>query len=254
MEYPKRPFFGRKGGKTKLVKKINKYIPKDSNIYVEPFVGAGSVFLSKRIFDLEIINDKDKDIYHIWKDVKKCGEKISNMKFKPSLNKFENLKKEQNYKNNRIRLFRNLYISFFSFSQNRQDYIGGFAEKLPRYNRNTVGINLKKNCKKYKERLKNVKIYNQDYKKIIKKFDSKKTFFYLDPPYSYTPNDYKNFVTPIDVYNTVKNIKGKFLLSYDNSKEIRNIFKEYKIRKLNTTYKVALGKDMKKTELLISNY
>lgn len=90
------PFFSRVGGKTKLRKKISAIIPKDSKIYVEAFVGAGSIFLYKRKFDKEVINDLDKGIYHIWNDMKNHGETLKNASFIPSRTKFNRLLKKKN--------------------------------------------------------------------------------------------------------------------------------------------------------------
>lgn len=115
---------------------------------------------------------------------------------------------------------------------------------------------MKKNIDLYKKRLKNVKIENKDYVKIIKKYDSKDTFFYLDPPYYSSKEYYKhNTIDPINMANILKNIKGKFLLSYDNVPKIRKIFKDsgFYVKTIKTSYK-ASGYKQPVTELLISNY
>ena len=65
---------------------------------------------------------------------------------------------------------------------------------------------------------------------------------------------YKHHLLPIsDVYNILKNIKGKFLLSYNNSTEAKELFKNYKIKYLKTTYTdpVKGGSDRIKTEIII---
>ena len=97
---------------------------------------------------------------------------------------------------------------------------------------------------------------NENYKNVIKKYDSPNTFFYLDPPYEdskalyeYDKFDYN------ELFNIVNNIKGKFLLSLNDSKNIRNIFKKFKIKSIyrkpqGTTARITTGGK----ELLISNY
>lgn len=60
---------------------------------------------------------------------------------------------------------------------------------------------------------------------------------------------------PEEVYDAIKNIKGKFLLSYNDSPKIRDIFKKYDIQTIKTDYQPT--KDIKKRtvkELLIKNY
>ncbi len=109
----------------------------------------------------------------------------------------------------------------------------------------------------YKERLKDVTILNEDYKNVIKKYDSPNTFFYLDPPYENSKGLYKDVDTTIDeIYNLLKDIKGKFLLSYNLSKRAQELFKNYKIYKIKTKYETDRQNNRTGsiTELLISNY
>ena len=91
---------------------------------------------------------------------------------------------------------------------------------------------------KYKDRLKNVKITNLSFEKLIDKYNNSNTFFYLDPPYE-ASKDYSNFVDPQDMYNAVKKIKGKFMLSYNDSPTIRNLFKEFHIHNIKTMYELG---------------
>lgn len=243
--------FKRVGGKSKLKKKIVSLIPKHS-IYVEPFVGGGSIFFEKEPVEVNVINDKDKDIYNIYSDMKSVGDKMIDKDFKPSRDKFDKLLKQKTFNNKVDRLYRNLYISVNSFSGNRKGYVGE-KEELNK----TGDVGKKYKTTKWKDFLNNnnVKIYNKNFKSMIDKFDSPNTFFYLDPPYSESTNDYKiSGVTPEDIYNALKDIKGKFLLSYDNSKVVKNIFKKYRIRTATTTYEQSGQRQENIKELLISNY
>jgi DNA adenine methylase len=108
-----------------------------------------------------------------------------------------------------------------------------------------------------KEILKNVPILNQSFETVIKKYDDKTTFFYLDPPYENPKqSDYKDYVTPEQVYDVLKNIKGRFLLSYNDSSNIRNIFKEFNIKGITTVYAGYTKGQKRRTvnELIITNY
>jgi len=110
----------------------------------------------------------------------------------------------------------------------------------------------------YQERLKNTIILNEDYKKVIKKYDSENSLIYLDPPYE--ESDKSHYDNPIIDYNELldilSNIKGKFILSINNSKKIRDLFQNFKIKKIKTKYTNPLtgGQSKKITELLITNY
>ena len=110
----------------------------------------------------------------------------------------------------------------------------------------------------YKEKWKNVIILNEDYRDVINKFNYKDAFFYLDPPYEITidNSNYYNYhdVYPIDVLKTCKRIKGRFLLSYNDSANIRKLFKDFYIHTINITYNTNENINIIKKELLISNY
>ena len=111
----------------------------------------------------------------------------------------------------------------------------------------------------YKDKLKGVKILNQDYEKVIKQYDGPDTFFYLDPPYNtkekisnkdtgYVGGDEFDFER---LYSVLQKIKGKFLMSMDNSQYIKDLFKKFKIKEV----RIPINRAPKfRKELLISNY
>jgi len=243
--------FKRVGGKSKLKKQIVKLIPKH-DIYVEPFVGGGSVFFEKEPANVNVINDKDRDIYYIYKDMKDVGDKMIDKDFTPSRSKFDKLLKQKTFNNAIDRLYRNLYISVNSFSGNRRGYVGEKEELIK-----TGDTGKKYKTTKWKDFLNDnkVKIYNTNFKNMIDKFDSPNTLFYLDPPYSESTKDYEvSGVRPEDIYNSLQGIKGKFILSYDNSDIVRKIFSKYKIRKVKTIYEQSGTRQENITELVITNF
>ena len=59
----------------------------------------------------------------------------------------------------------------------------------------------------------------------------------------------------IITYNKLKNIKGKFLFSYDDNKEARQLFKDFKITTIATRYQGTQHiKNREKKEIVIQNY
>jgi hypothetical protein len=52
----------------------------------------------------------------------------------------------------------------------------------------------------------------------------------------------------------LKALKGKFLLSINDHKEVRRLFADFEIRKVPITYSIHGGKRKQIEELLISNY
>ena len=112
------------------------------------------------------------------------------------------------------------------------------------------------------ERLQRVVIENKDFEKLIRQYDRPESFFYCDPPY-YNTEDYYEDVgfTRKDherLANTLCNIQGKFLLSYNDCPEIRELYSkpgitiEMTTRLSNIAQRYEAGKQY--PELLISNY
>ena len=247
------PPFGRFGGKTRLKKRLVEMFPKgyEDMTYVEPFVGAGSVFYYKNPSKKEVINDLNSYVIRMHRGLKKYdGDKISKDLMMKGMSKEEFIKlrdmtpPQDPYKNF-LRELLLLKTGFFGKTEG-QSYNSGKGDKL---HVNFDG--------KYSERLKDTTILNEDFKKVINKYDSPTTFFYLDPPYEESDKLYKDDTLPIkDVYDILKNIKGKFMISYNNSKEAKKLFERFHIRYLNTTYVDPFrgGNDRKVKEMIITNY
>lgn len=105
---------------------------------------------------------------------------------------------------------------------------------------------------KYKNN-KAIYCYNVDYKKIIYDFDCEDVFFYLDPPYIENETYYSNHTflkkeNHIELANILYNIKGKFLLSYQDRQLIRELYKKFNF------YKYSGYNFILKPEIAITNY
>jgi len=107
-------------------------------------------------------------------------------------------------------------------------------------------------------------ITNYDYEEVVKK-EGENVFVFLDPPYYsatksalYGKNghlhksfDHKRFA------ENMKNCKHKWLITYDDSKYIRNLFSFANITPWNLTYgmrNITENSDQNGKELFISNY
>ncbi|TNH04022.1 Dam family site-specific DNA-(adenine-N6)-methyltransferase [Testudinibacter sp. TR-2022] len=64
-----RPFLKWAGGKFRLTDEINKLLPKNKKVLIEPFVGAGSVFLNTH-FQHYILADLNADLINLFNTVK----------------------------------------------------------------------------------------------------------------------------------------------------------------------------------------
>lgn len=110
-----------------------------------------------------------------------------------------------------------------------------------------------------KNRMANVVVENQDFETLINHYDRPDAFFYADPPYFSTEDMYAvdfNLDDHVRLKDTLKNIKGKFLLSYNDCPEIRELYNGFSLFDFSRTHSMAqryeAGKEFK--ELLIGNY
>lgn len=232
------------GGKSKLAKQIIERFPTGYDTFVETFVGAGNIFFripDEKKAKKNVINDLDKDIYIIMKELKERGKDLDKTIDRTPIKNTEDF-----YKNKENRdaesIIRNYKYSFFS---------GGRT-----YSKSKSNDFIKTDYAQFQDKLKGVVILNQSFEKVIKKYDNPKTFFYLDPPYESTnQKDYIHYIEPEKVFEALRNIKGKFLLSYNDSPNIRELFKNYKIETIKTSYEQTKYADKRIiNELLISNY
>lgn len=109
------------------------------------------------------------------------------------------------------------------------------------------------------DRMANVIIENQDFETLIKHYDRADTFFYADPPYFSSEEMYAvgfDWNDHVRLRDTLKNIKGRFLLSYNDCPEIRELYRDFTILDFSRTHSMVqryeAGKEFK--ELLIANY
>lgn len=111
-------------------------------------------------------------------------------------------------------------------------------------------------------RLQKVVVENKDFEKLIRQYDRPVSFFYCDPPYFATENYYKGvgFKTKdhIRLRDSLMDIKGKFLVSYNDCPEIRELWDKpnIHIEEISRINNLAQRYDggSQYAELLISNY
>ncbi len=233
------------GGKNKLSKFISK-VCIDNDIkghYVEPYAGGASVALYLLLedkVDKITINDFDRSIYAFWHSVLRNTKKLCDLIENTEIN-IENWQKAKNIQKNKSK--ENLLdLGFSTFFLNRTNFsgiinagvIGGPGQngkyKIDcRFNKKELIKRIKLIAKHKKQ----IKLYNLDALKLIKKIekesDNNQTIFYFDPPYylkasSLYMNYYKNNQHK-EVAEAIKNIRNiNWIISYDNTLEIEKIY------------------------------
>ena len=107
------------------------------------------------------------------------------------------------------------------------------------------------------DRLAHVVVEQLPFADFIRRYDRAETLFYLDPPYWGSETDYGQDVFSRGDFDALAaqlaGIKGKFLVSLNDTPGVRAGFSAFEIRSLETTY-FCSGKPQRAGEVLISNY
>ena len=248
------------GGKSKLAAQITERIP-SHHAYAEVFAGAGWVFFHKRESRVEVLNDINGELISFYRVLQNHLEEFCRQ-FKWMLSSrefFENFKKQQEAGGltDIQRAVRFYYLQRHAFGGNVTGRVFGVSKESP------PPVNLMRLETELSEvhfRLSGVTIENLSWDSFIPRYDSPNAFFYLDPPYYGTEHFYGK-----DCFNrgefakmaaALQKTEGKFLLSLNDCKEIRNIFSAFNIEATSTMYCCGREKteNEKAGEVFITNY
>lgn len=254
------------GGKNKLSKFIAS-ICKNNKVdghYVEPYAGGASValYLLFNGYVKEItINDYDRAIYAFWYSVLNNPEKLCR-KIRNAKVDLENWRKQKIVQNGKEQEKDLLKLGFSTLFLNRTNYsgiidggmIGGASQK------SQYKIDCRFNKEELIERIrfisihrKNIDLKNIDALDLIKKIKKdKNTIFYFDPPYYLKgPSLYMNHYQHEDhekVSKEIRKIKNsKWLVSYDNTPEIKKMYKSCNKKEyafFHTAHSTRVGKEI----------
>lgn len=257
-----KPNFGWVGGKSKLAKQIVELIPQEHSLYVEVFGGALNVLyakeLPKRALYREVANDFSSDLINLHKAIRtnpRLLQKYLNHLF-ISRETFLDIRFNKLIPANNIEKASFYYYRLqMSFGSKGDNFAMSAKSRKPK--------NIYKDFLKWSQRLKMVTIENMDFEKLIDNYNKEEAFFYCDPPYVGTENYYKNSKTfDLDdhkrLFEALKRVKGKFLLSYNDCKFVRHLYAEFNIIE-SSKFEYTLGKNVHKNkkevcELFIMNY
>lgn len=144
----------------------------------------------------------------------------------------------------------------------------GFIDLKGKYNskfdsfRNKISFtNRGTKLKEHFDKLSNIE--NLDFEEVINKYDNKKAYFYLDPPYYNCEKYYSNHDFGLDTHerlaNCLKKTKGRWALSYYHFDQLEEWFPRDEYRWVEKEFNKAAGAkkgagQSKGTELLIMNY
>lgn len=260
------------GGKSRAIKILKNYFPQSFSEYREPFFGGGSVgiYLAQNLLHQKqkrfFANDFNQDVYCFWNILKTQNQAL--------INAIQNIKKYYDSG-------RELYESILS---RRNENLSDFQRAVDFFVLNRITFSGVVDCGGYSqkafesrftqssiERLKNMDTILQNfifshesYENLLLK-EGKDVFIFLDPPY-YSATKSRLYGKKGDLHTSfnhqklcenLKNTKHKFLLTYDDSELIRNLYKDFYVYEYSLQYGMNNYKQMQATkgaEVLISNF
>lgn len=229
-------------------------------------VGAGlalTLLYNNLVSDI-IINDADRAIYAFWHSILMHNKKFCQKILDTDVTLEEWYKQKEIYSNPKSKIFDLGFATFFLNRTNRSGIIKGGP--IGGINQNgKYLINCRFNKKNLINRIKKIylyrdyiTLYNLDVTDFIinelPNLNLDYSFIYFDPPYvEKGPELYKNNFTKENhkiLKDTIKdNVSLPWLITYDYTDTIIDIYKEYNTDKLTLTY--TAGTSKKGNELMI---
>ena len=267
------------GGKSKAIKTLSKWYPKNISEYREPFIGGGSIAIdiTKSNPDISVwINDLYVPLYNFWIQLRDRGEELSERVREEKQNTLDEGDKDKvtakaknlfNKYKEEIDTYDDFEKAVAFFVMNKCSFSGltensTFSQTASNSNFSLVGAD---KLKEFSKLIKNWKITNVDYSEVMSADGSDDTFIFLDPPYDikdflYGKNRemHRSFDHELFAENVFK-CKHKFMITYNLNDRLTTLYEDYNLKEWKLRYSMAhrgdKGTDENvKTELLITNY
>ena len=224
------------------------------------FGGSAVVLLNKEPSKWEVLNDFDSNLMNFWSVVQNAKDQfLDSFKYElVSRERFDEYK--QKYKNNdyedsieRAKIF--YYLVRSCFASDMKSPVFGASK-----DRNRLRIDkIEDDINSVYDRLIPVTIENKSFEDIIRIYDHKDTFFYLDPPYRNT-KQYATGKFTDEQYKLMRDklveCKGKWLITINNDEYIRELFQDFNLIDNEVWYSVCKTDNGRANfkELIITNY
>jgi DNA adenine methylase len=260
---PQRSPFRYPGGKTWLIPTVRQWLRQNTKttLLIEPFAGGGIVSLTaafEKLADHVTMIEKDEEVAAVWEIIlngknKWLAEKIFSFDLTPN-----NIKEELEKPNKMLQ-----DIAFCTILKNRV-FHGGILAKgsgMIKNGENGKGLSSRWYPKTLHDRIRAIEfiknkidfITGDAFDTLEENINNREAFFFIDPPYTVAG---KRLYTYFDVdherlFSLTSQLKGKFMLTYDDTPEIRHL-----VEKSNLQYRTIPMKTthhLKKNEIIISD-
>jgi len=247
------------GGKGKLanyIKLIFSYNDLLDGHYVEPYAGGAAVALTLLYSEYAThihINDVSKPLFALWYSILNDTDEFCALiqDTKISIDEWHRQKSIQE-QFDQVSLLELGFSTFFLNRTNRSGIlrggvIGGKKQEgifklSARYNKTNLLQRIKR-VALYKDR---ISLYNDDAEKFIKSINTQlpeRTLYYFDPPYYIKGKglyeDFYEHQDHLNIFTMIDNLKHKWIVSYDKTKEIQDMYKDYQQVTYSLSYSTA---------------
>lgn len=260
---PQRSPFRYPGGKTWLVPTIRRWLQQESRVkeLIEPFAGGGIVSLTaafEQLADHITMVELDKEVAAVWEVIlSDKNEWLANKIFKFELT-HDQIKAELDRKNQEVQ-----DVAFCTILKNRICH-GGIMAKgsgLIKQGEKGKGITSRWYAKTLRDRIlathlvkDKITFYRGEALAVIEQNKNRpECYFFLDPPYTVAG---KRLYTHFDIdheqlFSLSTQIQGKFLLTYDDTSEVRSLANKYQLK--YRTIPMKTTHHLNKSEIIISD-
>lgn len=247
------------GGKRNLAERIIELIGKiPHDLYAEPFVGMGGVFLRRPArARIEIINDLSADVANFFRVLQRHYNPLTDMlrwqlTTRADFDRLMATNPETLTDLERAARF--LYLQRTAYGGKVHGRTFGTSRTGPARFDLTKLVPL---LQEVHERLSQVLIERRSFEQFILQYDREGALFYIDPPYWGSETDYGkgqfargDFALLAEI---LASIKGRFILSLNDVADIRRTFKGFRFRSVATNYSLNGAAQKTARELIITD-
>ena len=216
------------GGKFYARKLIMKYIP-DTPVYCEPFAGGASIFFAKEPSKRSILNDIDKDVINTLEQIRdNLDELLKRLDGIKATKELHGYYKKYRPRNKLQRAVRWFYLNRTSYSgiMKKENCYFGYGDKY-----SMRPENWPRHLRTVSDRLQDVELTCLDFEVVIDSMP-RGSFLFVDPPYynadqkKFYPHNFE-MADHIRLKECLERNKNKlqFLITYDNSPEVKDLYK-----------------------------
>lgn len=251
--------FGWPGGKRALVQTLLPLVPEHQN-YIEVFAGSAKLLFAKPPSRLEVLNDLNGEVTNFFRVAKHRSAELAERMETECIHagRFRELLADRHPKCEVDRALRFTYLTWYSYCSKGEHFARASAKTNEvRHPLNFVRQILSTTA----GRLARVLIEQRDFAEILDRYDSRGTFFYLDPPYvEFGANGRYDPLTKerrAELFEHLSRLKARWLMSFEDHAEARAAARQFdfKLRRVGVVYTLSGKADRpRRQELLLSNY